>query len=414
MAAIDCVVAYLKAVGLPAVALLAYATHAPAQQGYRMLPNKDEVEIDFLANYYTQDGNHSAVEGGLGTEQLDNVSGLVVVQTPLDSNSALQVTAGADYYSSASTDRIDNQLSTASSSDIRAHVTVGYTERQLARGRTFGGYLGLSREYDVLSLGGGASFAQEWDRGINELSFGVSFYRDRWDRIYPAELRLRGELLAEDVRSSYVANLNYARIVNPRVQFSLSADVVLMQGLLSTPFHRVYFDLPEGYSGPEEDIERLPDRRFKLPIAARVNWRAWDELTVRTFYRFYADDWGVIANTASLELAYELGEAWTLLPFYRIHRQSATDYFAEYEEHSPVGSSFYTSDWDLSELTTHKAGLGARFAPTFGVARATLGRRGLEWRQITLRLAYYTRDAEFDSYSASLGASFGLRRAPVE
>lgn len=39
----------------------------------------EKTEVDFLASYYSQDGNNAAVSGGIGTEELtDIVSNFVV------------------------------------------------------------------------------------------------------------------------------------------------------------------------------------------------------------------------------------------------------------------------------------------------------------------------------------------------
>ena len=52
---------------LPALALAcASMVLAEAQNttGYRMAPNKETTQVDFLANYYSQDGDFGAPQGG--------------------------------------------------------------------------------------------------------------------------------------------------------------------------------------------------------------------------------------------------------------------------------------------------------------------------------------------------------------
>lgn len=395
----------------------------PEVPAYRMPANDDKSEIDFLANYYEQDGERGAVQGGRGTEQLDNFASTIVVRTPLDSNSALQVSAGADYYSSASTDRIDYALSTASSNDLRAYANASLTERDLASGRTYGVGLGVSREYDYVSVSPGLTLAQEWDRGQNELSVGVQAYFDRWDIILPVEFR--GELPDFDAiesagRQSYGLSVTYARIATPRLQFALTAELNHQRGLLSTPFHRVYFAdarLPPAGSDlstwdlglTASDIERLPDRRTRVPLGLRVNYQVADALAVRTFARYYTDSWEVRGISGELELAYSPAEAWTLLPFARYYTQRAAEYWGDLGTHS-ADEAFYTSDFDLAEFTTTKAGLGLRYAPVFGLARGRLGRAGIEWTKVRLRGAYYTRNPDLEAYSVTFATSIGIRK----
>ena len=44
----------------------------------------EDVTIDFLFNYYEQDGNHSPVTGGQGTESLTNTAPSLLVNIPID------------------------------------------------------------------------------------------------------------------------------------------------------------------------------------------------------------------------------------------------------------------------------------------------------------------------------------------
>ncbi|MFK7970897.1 MAG: hypothetical protein AB8F95_11045, partial [Bacteroidia bacterium] len=109
--------------------LTAFATAAFAQTDTTV--RKPDIDVHFLLNYYEQDGVHSAVTGGEGTQELQDRSSLVVVKAPLDSFRTLHVHGGQNTYSSASTDRIDTRMSSASRKDTRARLYVGYgwTER---------------------------------------------------------------------------------------------------------------------------------------------------------------------------------------------------------------------------------------------------------------------------------------------
>ena len=68
----------------------------------------EDVSIDFLFNYYEQDGIHSPVTGGLGTEKLNNIAPSVIVNIPIDTLRSISYSGGVDYYSSASSDNINN------------------------------------------------------------------------------------------------------------------------------------------------------------------------------------------------------------------------------------------------------------------------------------------------------------------
>ena len=61
-----------------------------------------DIEVNFIASYYEQDGNHSPVTGGIGTESLTNMAPTLSIKVPLDSFRTLNVDGGVDFYSSAS------------------------------------------------------------------------------------------------------------------------------------------------------------------------------------------------------------------------------------------------------------------------------------------------------------------------
>lgn len=371
---------------------------------YEMKGNSKEVEIDFLSGYYQQDGNNGAVQGGIGTEELTDISNIIVVKIPLDSINSLMVTAGADYYTSASTDAIDNNVSSASSKDVRVYTSLTYQRKNLKKSQTLGAKLGISNEYDYFSFHGGLSYAKEFNEGNSELSINGQVFIDNWDLIYPDELR--GEVsLPSSGRQSYNLQIGYAQVINKRLQMSVSLDAIYMEGLLSTPFHRVFF-ADQG----KRDIERLPSSRLKLPLGVRLNYFPFDNFVVRSYYRFYWDDFGIQAHTMSLETPIKLSNSITVSPFYRFNTQTSSDYFAPFEIHNST-DAFYSSDYDLSDLSSHKFGMGFKYSPVYGIGRAKVpfSKKLFMFKSVELRSAYYKRSTGLNAFIVSLGLSFGIK-----
>ncbi len=387
------------------ILILSFSQFIFAQSdNYEMKANSKEVEIDFLSGYYQQDGNNGAVTGGIGTEELTDISNIIVVKMPLDSINSLTVSGGADYYTSASTDNIDNNVSSASSKDVRAYTNLTYQRKNLKKNQTFGAKLGFSSEYDYTSFSAGLSYAKELNEGNSELSLNGQVFIDNWDLIYPTELR--GDVsLPTSGRQSYNLQFRYAQVINKRLQMLVSLDAIYMKGLLSTPFHRVYFsdqNIP--------DIERLPSSRLKLPLGIRLNYFPFDNFVVRSYYRFYWDDFGIKAHTMSLETPIKLGNSVTISPFYRYNTQTSSDYFAPFEVHNST-DAFYTSDYDLSELSSHKFGMGFKYSPVYGIGRAKVPftKKLFMFKSVELRSAYYKRSTGLDAFIISLGLSFGIK-----
>ena len=121
----------------------------------------EDITINFITTYYEQDGNHSPVTGGMGTEKLNNIAPAIIVNVPIDSINSLSFNGGVDFYSSASSDNINNpfldpnHVSGASASDARFYLTTGYKRKNIQKHSEKGVYFGYSSEFDVLSFSGG-------------------------------------------------------------------------------------------------------------------------------------------------------------------------------------------------------------------------------------------------------------------
>lgn len=379
------------------VILLGITLPLHAQGEYQMKSNNTYAEIDFLTSYYEQDGNNSPVTGGEGTEALADVSSIFVVNIPLDSTKSITGTFGADYYTSASTDNIDSNPSSASSKDIRAYASIGYNQKKLNSGLTYGVRLGFSTEYDYTSVNGGIHISKEFNEGNTEISFSGQAFVDQWSLYFPSELRGKVDVPSTS-RNSYNGQFTFSQIINKKMQFAISAEAIYMEGLLSTPFHRVYFDdviLP--------DIERLPSSRLKLPFSIRATYFPLEKVVIRSYYRFYTDDFGIAGHTASIETPIKINDFLTLIPFYRYHTQTAADYFAPFAAHLS-SEEFYTSDYDLSDLSSGKFGLGIGYSPLYGLARTKLPftKKVFMLNSINLRGSYYNRSTGLTGFSVAL------------
>jgi len=397
----------------------------------------DETTVDILGSYYQQEGTHGAVEGGRGTEHLTDATPTIIVNIPLDTVSRLSANIGADFYASASTDRIDFALSTPSSHDNRIHADFGYTREQKAQGTQWGVGAGVSNEYDYRSFNVVGSFAKTSLDGNRQLGVTGQVFLDNVTLITPVELRpgfVSGSNGRENksdygtaARQSYNFTATYSQVLSKRVQVALSTELVEQNGLLSTPFHRVYFYdnpaknpvtatdsnfSPLAPSAPRQ--EKLPGARFKYPVGLRLNYYASDFVQIRSYYRFYNDNFGIQAHTLEVELPVKLTQFFVLYPFYRYHHQTASRYFAPYLSHS-VAEEYYTSDYDLSGFTAHKAGLGLRYSPVYGLGRFHVpghdgqGRpRLMRFKSVDLRYAHYQRSTDLTANIVSFDLGFGL------
>ena len=380
------------------LALISGVLHAqPAIDSTSRAP----IDVNFLFHYYQQDGDHSAVTGGIGTQQLTDYDSRLILVIPVDTIGKLSIDAAVNTYSSASTDRIDSRLSSASSSDIRAALQLGWEQEQQAEGSAFNWEVGGSIESDYLSTNLGGGWYRPFGAGQSALYLSGQAFFDRLVLYFPEELRDTVQpFIQTDRRFSYQFDFQYQRIINRRMNVALSGGVSLQEGLLSTPFHRVYFP---GEALPR--IERLPGQRWKWPLGLRVNYFAGSRWVLRLFYRYYLDSFGIRAHSLEFEAPIKLGQGFALTPLYRYHRQEGADFFAPFEGHD-MAATYYTSDYDLGDLESQKFGLGIQLTPLWK-RRVLRQGRGNELSQITLRVVHYRRSDGLRAWSA--GSSWGLK-----
>ena len=403
----------------------------------------ETTEIDFLSSYYTQDGKNAAVSGGIGTEELTDVTAAFIVSIPLNDDDVLTIDAGISAYTSASSSNLDpfdsndsanpfNASSGASQGDVWANLTGSYTHSSDDRNDIWSAKLSVSSEYDYFSIGVGGSYTKLFNEKNTEVSISGNVFIDTWNALYPRELRpfsdgdgLNNNLFNQypitgnpnydpdfkvfdsEGRNTYAIGFGFSQILSKKLQGSLALDVVMQDGLLSTPFQRVYFsDIADSFIQEfhlADDVEQLPDSRFKVALGGRLHYYINETFVVRTFYRYYYDDWGITSHTASVEVPIKLSDKFTIYPSYRFYNQSAADYFAKYEEHLST-DEFYTSDYDLSEYSANQFSLGITYTDI--LTKFHIWKLGL--KSVDLKYTQYDRDNTLSANIISAGFKFVL------
>lgn len=439
----------------------------------------DATEVDFLSSYYKQDGKHSSVSGGIGSEKLTDFATNIVVAMPLNDDDVLTVDAGISAYSSASSSNINpfnasgasyggghddddgkavaaigaegtpwQASSGASAKDVLASVMVNYSHSSDNRNFIWNADVSFSNEYDYTSVGFGGGITKLFNDKNSEISLKLNAYLDQWRPIYPTELSEYSKngasflnsgffsgvtVIGQDAtptnlylpnkftvwndtaRNSYSASVSFSQVVTKKMQLSLFFDLLQQQGSLSTPYHRIYFaDKANYYIGNgsyipnytnssnlavyqlADDVERLPNSRFKLPIGLRWNYYINEQFILRTYYRYYADDWDITAHTFSIEIPVKFSDKFTFYPMYRYYSQTQSKYFAPFDTHIST-EKYYTSDYDLSQFNANQYGAGLVYTDIFTEAKIL----GFGLKNIDFRFNYYNRS---DGLSAKIGS----------
>ena len=147
--------------------------------------------------------------------------------------------------------------------------------------------------------------------------------------------------------------------------------------------------------------ELLPDTRFKVAIGGRLNSYISQAFVLRTYYRYYSDDWGIKSNTLNLELPVKVSSSFTIYPSYRFYSQTAADHFAPYEQNIST-QEFYTSDYDLSKFNANQYGIGVNYTDIF----TKIHIRNLGLKSIDLKYSIYERNSGLKASIISAGFKF--------
>lgn len=364
-----------------------------------------KTTIDFAFSYYNQDGNNSAVTGGIGTEKLSVYATDITISHQFKKLNTFSFNTGLDIITSASTDKIDYRVSSASYQDQHFHADVSFQRQLKKTDLKISGSLGMAFESDYAAIPLGISFnyTEPSKMRTYQLGFSCSIDDLRWGRfdnehsgdklqlVYPSELRYK-DWFDVKKRNTYNIKAGFTQVLSKKITVGIFPEFIYQKGLLATPFHRVYFN------NNSLRVENLPKQRFKFPVALKLNAFLGSRFILKNQYSFYADNFGIIANAIETEGALKIVPQFTMAAFFRFYHQSGSDYFKPYKEHQ-TEEEFYTSDYDLSRYNTYKAGLSLKIFPISKKQKKAF------FENILVRYAFYYRSNHLQAHIMSFALS---------
>lgn len=361
-------------------------------------------EVNLVSGYFNQNGDHSAVTGGIGTQKLNDVSNVIELkflkQNELNNKYTWDLEVGYDHHTAASQAYV-NPLGDSRPWGTRFYPSINW-QVEKSNGITLGVGTSISSEVNYHSFGLDFSVGKTSKNKNTDINFKGQAYFDKVVLIEPTEfvpkpvetspstyttasgniITAGGGIIKVHIprtpRNTFAGTLTFSQIINKNFQLALIGEGVAQNGYLGLPFHRVYFN-----DGTEK-IENLPSTRFKLPLGIRMNYFLGDKIILRGYYRYYTDDWGIKGQTASLEVPYKISPFVSVSPFYRYYIQTASTYFAPYAQHRP-SDTYFTSNYNLSAFTSQYFGINVRITPEKGVFNIPF------FNMVDLRYGHYTQ-----------------------
>jgi hypothetical protein len=234
--------------------------------------------------------------------------------------------------------------------ELRYEFGLGYSHR-LPRHVTIGAQARFSTESDYSSLfaAGHVELALFDQTTTVRALFGRT--ADQIDNGVSLMMGSLGTPPREESLATTMASLGVAQVLGPRVVASVTYDLIHMSGYQANIYRVVR-------GGTEPVPERVPEERLRHAVAASVRVYLPTRTTAIAAYRFYADDWGIVAHTPEARVIQEIVPGLDARARYRFFTQTAADFWKPVYMQSELvdPAAFVTDDEKLSPFTTHTFG----------------------------------------------------------
>ena len=224
---------------------------------------------------------------------------------------------------------------------------------------TFRSSLHLEEDFRSWTIGlGGARLFADDDATV---TVSGSHTYDWFDRLDVTGLRH-----GRASRATSNGSAGFTQVLTPTTVVHFNYGLTVQTGELGNTWNAV--PLEDGNVGPEI----LPPSRLRHAIVGRfAQWLPWDG-ALKAFYRFYTDDWGIVAHTIEAQLLQRLSPWLYVRGSYRFHTQTGADFFTT--SASLAGGERRTADSDLARLDAHAVGFGVQASfPTETVGTLEMG-----------------------------------------
>lgn len=277
---------------------------------------------------------------GPGSEQLTVLAPMAELTVRQGASVTHRLAVPVDIVSAASPDAVD-AMSSASRWNEAASLDLTTTYQATPHSSAFVRGL-IHLEENFRAYGFGTGFAHGFAEDNTTLAVSLNTIID-WFDTYD----IQGFYLEHVWRTTTNANAGVTQLLSPTTVANLSYGVTVQHRHLGVTTNSV--PLADLSRGPE----LLPSLRHRHAFAGQlVQWLPWNA-ALHASYRLYVDNWGITAHTLETQLYQRLTPQFYLRASYRLHQQSAADFFSTFAMPS---DPHRTADSDLADFTAHEGG----------------------------------------------------------
>jgi hypothetical protein len=200
---------------------------------------------------------------------------------------------------------------------------------------------------------------------------------------------IEGKRHGHTERTGSTASIGVTQVLTPTTQANVNYGITVLAGTLGNTWNSVPLVTQS------RGAELLPSERVRHAVVGRASqFLPWNG-ALRLYYRFYADDWGIVAHSVEGQLMQRLFPFLYVKALYRYHTQTGPNFFTIL---ASASDDLRVADSDLAPLNSQT--VGGRVVVDFPLA---LGLRALHWeagyeryvRSNDLRINIVTWEAGF-------------------
>jgi len=217
-------------------------------------------------------------------------------------------------------------------------------------------YTGIdySRESDFDSKAVSAEYMHYTDKSHNQsINLGVSYSTNE---ILSYNYDTGSGASQKETSTSINIQAGISQIINDHSLLKVEGFTILDDGYLTNPHANIVRDY--GTATQNLITENRPDKRTAYGVNLKYISMFGDNLSFKTNYRFYTDDWDVTSHTLDNDIYYSLNKKITLGAGFRIYTQSEANFYNKKKDFF-TDEKFASSDERLSQFDalTYKASI---------------------------------------------------------
>jgi hypothetical protein len=270
------------------------------------------------------------------------VSPLAALSRDAWTGGTLSASYVADVVSSASIDVVSN--ATTQMHDFRSEITAGLVQK--VHNTTLSGSYVYSVENDYQSHNAELGFAQDLFEKNSTLAFGATLSAN--DVYRTGDQLFHRKLLVAGLSGSWTQVLDRATIAQLSYSFSYG------NGYWASPYRFVRVETPDLAAIEFKVPETEPNVRYRHAAVVGLNRHLFSDTSLQGDYRFYADNWGILAHTVQLRYFVTWGDV-TLRLRERFYYQTGASFFRPHYTAATL-QPFVTADRELSTFWSNVAG----------------------------------------------------------